>query len=239
MKKRLDQFLTLKAKVAKSPFVSTNFTAAQRSGLIYWRYRCYRPFLKLKYQRFQKQNPDLPWLAPDAIEILKALLNGGHGLEYGSGRSTVFFAGLLDQLDSVEHHEGWYQKVKTLLSDKQIENTTLHFVPPNEDVNLPKLSSEQQVFMGENEYPVKDEVFNDYIQVLDRFTDSSLDFILVDGRARKSCCMKAIDKLAPGGLLVLDNSERQRYKTVHEAFSKLPAITTTTGLTDTTIWLKE
>lgn len=238
MENRIDNFLNLKERVENTPFARRNLSAQPGTGLAYLRYRLSRPFLKLKYEKFQKKHPNLPWLTPDAIHVLQQLLNGGHGLEYGSGRSTVFFAGLLDRLDSIEHHEGWYHKVKTMLKEKHIENTNLHFVAPNGDVSLPKLSSEDQVFMTVEEYPVKDESFLDYILKLEIFEDDSLDFILVDGRARRSCCLKAFDKLKKGGLLVLDNSERRRYHEVHEAFRAIPSIQTTTGLTDTTIWLK-
>ena len=55
-----------------------------------------------------------------------------------------------------------------------------------------------------------------------------MDFVLVDGRARRSCALKAMDKLKKGGILVLDNSERKRYHQVHKSFAGYPQIFTTT-----------
>jgi hypothetical protein len=40
----------------------------------------------------------------------------------------------------------------------------------------------------------------------------SFDMVLVDGRARIACLYRAVDKVAPGGALVLDNSDYERYQ---------------------------
>lgn len=43
--------------------------------------------------------------------------------------------------------------------------------------------------------------------------DAKFDYILVDGRSRVSCLKIALSKIKEdGGILVLDNSERPRYK---------------------------
>jgi len=238
MENRLEQFLTLKKELQARPFVRANINAQKPDGLKYWKYRLLRPFYKLKYLRFQKQNPSLPWLTPDSIVVLKKMIRGGKGLEFGSGRSTVFFSKLLNELDSVEHHQGWFDSVKESFEAQGISNVTLHHRPANGATEMPHLSSEQQVFLDEDQFPQKDDLFKNYINVLDQFEDESLDFILVDGRARKSCALRAGKKLKQGGLLVLDNSERIRYKEVHITYESWPLIQTTTGLTDTTIWIK-
>jgi predicted O-methyltransferase YrrM len=111
-------------------------------------------------------------------------------------------------------------------------------IKPNEELPDIHLSSEDQFFMTQEEYPIKDISFEDYTNATNRFEEDSLDFILIDGRARKSCALNAIDKLKIGGIIILDNSERKRYEKVHQTFAKYPSIQTTTGLTDTTIWLK-
>ena len=38
------------------------------------------------------------------------------------------------------------------------------------------------------------------------------DIIIVDGRDRVNCCMRAVDALSPNGVVVLDDSERAKYK---------------------------
>lgn len=233
------KFLEVREAILASPFAKRNAFAKRKHLISYMRYRLLRPLLKLKYSKYQKHHPKEPWLTPDAIRALKQLLEPHFsGLEYGSGRSTVFFAKQLSGLTSLEHNPDWYQYVQHLLSEEGIDNVQLTLIEPTISHTLPKLSSEEQVKLSDIEYPVGDHHYQDYIDFLDQVADESLDFILVDGRARKSCALKAIPKLKPGGLLVLDNSERKRYIKVHHTLSSWNSIFTTTGLTDTTIWRK-
>ena len=41
--------------------------------------------------------------------------------------------------------------------------------------------------------------------------DASLDLVVVDGRARVECARRAMPKVKPGGLLLLDDTSRERY----------------------------
>jgi len=238
MEERLSQFLSLKEKLKVSPFARVNITTKSTEGINYLRYRLLRPAFKIKYLFFQKKHPTLPWLAPDSIKVIEALINGGKGLEFGSGRSTLYFSGRLDELYSIEHHQAWYEKVHDMLQSKGVANTKLKLIQPNEELPEIHLTSEDQFFMTQEQYPIKDSAFKDYTNAANEFEEESLDFILIDGRARKSCALNAIDKLKKGGLMILDNSERKRYGVVHQTLAKYPSIQTTTGLTDTTIWLK-
>ena len=42
--------------------------------------------------------------------------------------------------------------------------------------------------------------------------EGDFDLVVVDGRARNACFHRAITRLAPGGVLVFDNVDRQRYR---------------------------
>ena len=46
------------------------------------------------------------------------------------------------------------------------------------------------------------------------------DIIIVDGRDRVNCCMRSIDALSPNGVVVLDDSEREKYRPAVEFLSK-------------------
>jgi predicted O-methyltransferase YrrM len=51
-------------------------------------------------------------------------------------------------------------------------------------------------------------LFNlDYAEVIDDVVDGSLDFIVVDGHFREACLRRAVNKLRPGGLLIIDNTD--------------------------------
>ena len=233
----LSKFLGVQQAIAADPFAKRNYSRQKSAGPTYWQYRLLRPFLKMRYNNYQKTHPHEPWLCPDAIKALKQLLPGSKsGLEYGSGRSTGFFAPFFEKYVSIEHEESWYEQVKAQLAD--LPQVEYHLIKAEKEVPQQHLSSEAQIFFSEDDYPVPDQLFKTYSQFVNRFEDDSFDFILIDGRARKTCALNAIPKLKAGGLLVLDNSERLRYKSVHEALVDWPKIETTTGLTNTTIWRK-
>lgn len=42
--------------------------------------------------------------------------------------------------------------------------------------------------------------------------EEKFDVIIVDGRDRVNCCKQALDALTPGGVVVLDDSEREFYR---------------------------
>ena len=234
-----EEFIHIGEKLSMMPLPHKNRAARKSDGFKYVIYRLMRPLLKMKYQAFQKKNPDAPWISPGSIFVLKQILNKNMvGFEFGSGRSTVFYAELLNHITAIEHFKPWYSKVKALLESKTIQNTSLKLIEANGDVPPQHLSSEMQLYISAEEYPVKDDAFTNYINVLDEYSNSHFDFIAVDGRARLSCVLKSIPKLKKGGFLLLDNSERKRYYPAIEALNDWPKIFTTTGLTDTTIWMK-
>lgn len=233
----LSKFKKAKEDIQNQPFAKKNYTTKKGVSFNYLMYRLKRPFLKLRYNNYQKANAHEPWLCPDAIKALNTLLDGAtRGLEYGSGRSTTFFAPYFTQYISIEHHEAWYKQVKEQLTE--LPQVEYHLIEPEGDAPQQHLSSEQQYFFTEDEYPVKDTVFKKYSEFVLNFDDDYFDFILIDGRARKSCALNSFSKLKPGGLLVLDNSERVRYHKVHDCLKDWHSIETTTGLTNTTIWRK-
>ncbi len=57
---------------------------------------------------------------------------------------------------------------------------------------------------GEHAEPASDP----YADAIEEFADGSFDFVLVDGNICLSCVRKALAKLKPGGILILDNAER-------------------------------
>ena len=62
--------------------------------------------------------------------------------------------------------------------------------------------------------------FADYVSRIDQFDEGTFDAVLVDGRARSACLLRAWPKIRKGGVLVLDNSERPRYLV---AINRLPS----------------
>lgn len=136
---------------------------------------------------YQRMHPDEPWLTPEANRLLNELLKPTYnGLEFGSGRSTLWFAARLLKLTSVEHNPEWYAKVCRMLKESSITNVEYILAPENEK---------------RNRLPV-------YPLTAERFTEGSLDFILIDGILRDACVNRTVPKLRPGGILVIDDVHR-------------------------------
>jgi hypothetical protein len=91
--------------------------------------------------------------------------------------------------------------------------------------------------LRENDFAVKSE-YAEYFSFVRTFPESHFDFIMIDGRARIECTLNALPKLKPGGIFVLDNSDRKRYAPIFKVLAGWKSITTTTGLFDTTFWFK-
>jgi predicted RNA methylase len=129
---------------------------------------------------YEKQHPDSPWLTSSAVSILSTYLkNSDIGLEWGSGRSTVWFAARIKHLVSVEDNPEWYQRIKKQLDHLKLNNTEYLFANDRES----------------------------YIGAADQFQENSLDFVLVDGRDyRSTCAVKAVSKVRTGGIIVVDNA---------------------------------
>ena len=141
---------------------------------------------RLRTLLYERSDPYAPWLTREANEILACLLRSSDaGLEFGSGRSTRWFASRVRQLTSVEHDEGWYEKVKQTLRANGIENV---------DYRL-RARDRGEAGAADSGYP----------KVAEEFEPQSLDFCLVDGLYRDFCAFNVLDKLRPGGFLVIDN----------------------------------
>jgi predicted O-methyltransferase YrrM len=134
---------------------------------------------------YRRQNPDLPWLTPWAVEFLSTWLKPTDiGLEFGSGRSTIWFAKRVSNLISVEHDPKWFAEIACRLAELQLTNVRYLNHPSNRLEN------------GEG---------SPYVQVAADQADSSLDFVLVDGIYRGICARLSIPKLKSGGILIIDN----------------------------------
>jgi hypothetical protein len=153
--------------------------------LSYLRPQCL--YALLRRQIWIRTHPDVPWLTRQAVEILEDRLKPTDvGLEWGSGRSTLWFAKRVSHLTSIEHNDRWYNRIKKLLSDKGIENVDLLFAP----------------------LKAKDGAQSQYIRVAAELPKASLDFILIDGRLRDQCTELALQLIKPAGCLIIDDAAR-------------------------------
>lgn len=151
-----------------------------------------------------------PWLTFPATAELERRLAGRDGLrvfEFGSGGSTLFWLSLGASVVSVEHDPRWHERLRRVLP--VAASVDYRLVPPEPALAAGEISDPAAFASDDPAY--RSMSFERYTRVVDEFDDGAFDVVLVDGRARPSCLQRAIPKVSPGGLLVLDNAERSYY----------------------------
>jgi len=187
---------------------------------------------RILYSVYNKLHPDHPWLTQTSIQILASWLKPSDiGFEWGCGRSTRYFSKKVAHLTSVEHDETWFFRVKASLAANPVQNVELLLRSRTGDQN------------------------SEYVQAINCMAENSLDFVLVDGRMRIFCVSVALEKIRPGGLLVLDNAENympssscapgsrtepELFKAadILERLATWRTIWTSNGIWDTVLWVK-
>jgi SAM-dependent methyltransferase len=139
--------------------------------------------------------PERPWIVPAAIGWLRRRIRSDWSvLELGAGRSTVWFARRAGRVISFEDNEFWAEQTRGRLREVGLEN-----------VELRQLAVEG--FAAE----------------VDTLPDGSFDLVVVDfleapAVTRIDVLKRAMERVKPGGLLLLDDSDRPGYA---EAFELL------------------
>jgi predicted O-methyltransferase YrrM len=180
-----------------------------------------------------------PWLTREAVKLLTSMLRPcDRGVEFGSGRSTVWLAERVGLLTSVEHDAQWYSTVSRRIKDRKLTNVEYKLVYQDQP---PQRGEESQ-----------------YARTALAFPEKSIDFTLIDGLYRDSVTSLMIPKIKPGGLLVIDNVNWFLPSRSHSPSSRAPqmgpdgpkwaevaneltgwrSIWTSSGVTDTAIFVK-
>jgi hypothetical protein len=159
----------------------------------------------------------LPWITLPALELLRGKVSRATRVfEFGAGGSTLYFADHAREVVSVEHDPAWAEKVRAGLRGDG--NARVTVVPP---VPVPGLVSQDYTDprrYASTAFPGAS--MEAYARAIDAYPDGHFDVILVDGRARPSCFMHAVPKLARGGLIIVDNTERLYYWDSLNEFSR-------------------
>ena len=143
-------------------------------------------FNRLNEKNYRRHHSDYPWLAPEANHFLETYLKRtDKGLEFGSGRSTLWLTKYISHLTSVEHNFEWYSHISEELKKTNTSNVTYHYCPKSKE-DLTGADSA-------------------YVKVVTTIPESSLNFVLVDGIYRAQCILQSIPLLFPGGILIIDN----------------------------------
>jgi SAM-dependent methyltransferase len=150
---------------------------------------------------------DQPWWTYGAIDVVErhlAALDGrARVFEYGSGASSVWLGRRAGEVHSVEHHGGWAEVMRRVLADTGLADKVELIEVPATRSHEPLVPSGRRGEDG-NDYA-------DYVNAIDR-VEGDFDLIVVDGRARVACMQAAARRLAPGGIILFDDTQRPRYR---------------------------
>ncbi len=143
-------------------------------------------FMKSKITRSLNgiDDEELPWMPYPIIDFLSERISKSIDIfEYGSGSSTIFFAKRAKTITSIEYDNSWYEIIKHKLAE--YKNSEIIF----------------------------QEVSDSYIKkVSNHDPNMKYDLIIIDGRERVKCAIEAYKKLNKNGVLIFDDSHRDRYQ---------------------------
>lgn len=126
-----------------------------------------------------RQGAPIPWLTYPAWEYLEHRdFSSCRIFEYGAGASTEFWLRRARSVVAVEHDRRWYRKLTDRLSGAREHGL--------------------QLILAEDP--------SDYACVIEDCSPP-FDVIVIDGLNRLGCAEQAVRHLAPGGLVILDDSE--------------------------------
>lgn len=148
-----------------------------------------------------------PWWTYGAIDAVTAHLDalGGRArvFEYGSGASSVWLGARAAEVHSLEH-DAWFADVmRRMLAERGLDD-----VVTLREIAVPA-SDAPAVPSGRSGEEGKD--FASYVAAIDD-VPGEFDLVVVDGRARVACMEAAARRLAPGGVILFDDTQRARYR---------------------------
>jgi predicted O-methyltransferase YrrM len=139
--------------------------------------------------------PERPWIVPASIGFLRRRIRSYWSiLELGAGRSTAWFARRAGRVISFEDNGFWADQTRERLREQGLENVELRQLPVEQ-----------------------------FATEVDGLPDASFDLVVVDfleapTATRIDVLKPAMEKVRPGGFLLLDDSDRPGYA---EAFELL------------------
>jgi hypothetical protein len=137
--------------------------------------------------------PERPWIVPAAVGWLgRRIRRDWSVLELGSGRSTIWLGRRAGTVLTFEDNEFWHQRAAEMIADAGLDNTELRQLP------VERFATEIAA--------LPDESFDLVV----------VDFLEAPGAPRVDAVEKARSKVMPGGLLLLDDSDRPGYGRAYE-----------------------
>jgi hypothetical protein len=205
--------------------------------------RAYRRFLSgIVYRGYRLLFPRVPYYTPGAIVYLRKALeceDGKRLFEWGSGKSTLWFASRVDLLVAIEHNLEWHEWVSQRLSRESPVSAECRYIPPMSDSQMDGFSWERDWAHYETlGHAPSRPTYHNYMAAIDEFADEYFDVVCIDGRERVGCAVHAAPKVRRGGIMVLDDSNRPKYAEIFALQDEWETIRYPFGLRETALLIK-
>lgn len=152
-----------------------------------------------------------PWIVFDAMDSLQSLDLGGKQIfEYGSGGSTLFWLRHNAVCVSIEHDPEWFALVRGYCASARAIDYRLILPEPAGPQAAPGDPADPDCYLSDDAQ-YRSSTFLRYVSQIDAFPDATFDIILIDGRARPACIKHSVGKVRVGGMIIVDNSDRDYY----------------------------
>ena len=166
-----------------------------------------------------------PLYTSPAIEYLESIIKPEWKVfEYGGGGSTGYYGAKCSQSVVVEHNKHWVEQIKRMSPSSVVHNIG-HESPVLDDAagidssfyskhfDLPMRDDHPREY---NQYHgITNDEFRGYASQLAAYPRGYFDLIAVDGMARSLCLWYAAALVKDGGIIVLDNSDRWLFNSMH------------------------
>jgi len=154
----------------------------KRVSIIYILYKVRSIFFKCFYRK-------APLWSKEAVKFAEKLLRETDSvLEFGSGRSTIWFASICKNVVSIEHDKKWVEKVQMdLKSNGLSDKVILKYLPL-----IQNLEPCDQPYVSINEIKY----------------DRGFDIVLIDGKLRDHSTLAGLKFLKSNGILIIDDVHR-------------------------------
>jgi len=135
--------------------------------------------------------------------------------EWGAGRSTVYYSRYLASINAdfkwhaMDNSREWQEKVALLVSRYKLKDRVhLYLSEFPAFWEIPGWSWKERILPPDI---CRSEV-TEYTEYPRRVAgERGFDIIIIDGRFRRRCLLTALDVLAPGGLVLLHDAQRDHY----------------------------
>ncbi|KNC75970.1 hypothetical protein SARC_11515 [Sphaeroforma arctica JP610] len=167
-------------------------------------------------------SPDrMPFMMDARIQSLfkKYVNEDTNYLEWGTGGSTQQFYDKVKHMTSIENNPDWCDQ---MMKNKHVQcgqsNGQLDFICTTRNAEVGYFGTPQKKHTGYYNY-------HKYVNIIDYLPSEFYDVVLVDGRFRVACAIKALPYIRPGtGVLAIHDYERQHYHNIEQYYDKVEEV---------------